>query len=292
MSRDYSKYSVNGVGENLNKRKLVLKIVQDYVKKNSPSYDELKKVFPDDLQGSKGMIRNVSTDKYDANRFFYNDQINVQDQICVVSNQWGTENTQRFIDYATELGYSINKVELEKSNLSKSSSEFISVDIELRRDDQGLICSLKNYKVNTQGDNSEIKKMYDSMMYNFDPGECTTLISSYLFEKFERDIYYEFLTNSQPSDNEYGVTIDDMKKDNFDWWEICPHLVVTRIGEIDLNPIVNLDEDDEDMLDKCCKMLNIDDDNRDYWEDYISDYMVAQRFSVVDDLFKEVVEEL
>lgn len=97
---------------------------------------------------------------------------------------------------------------------------------------------------------------------------------------------------TQPSDNEYGVKIDDMKKDNFDWWEICPHLVVTRIGEIDLNPIVSLDEDDEDMLDKCRKMLNIDDDNRDYWEDYISDYMVDQRFSVVDDLFKEVVEEL
>ena len=46
------------------------------------------------------------------------------------------------------------------------------------------------------------------------------------------------------------------------------------------------------MLNNCCKMLNIDDDNRDYWEDYISDYMVDQRFSVVDDLFKEVVEEL
>ena len=292
MSRDYSKYNVIGVGENLNKRKLVLKIVQDYVKKNSPSYDELKKVFPDDLQGSKGMIRNVSTDKYDSNRFFYNDQINIQDQICVVSNQWGTENTQRFIDYATELGYSIHKVEGEKSNLSKSSSKFISVDIELRRDDQDLICSLKNYKANTQGENSDIKNMYDSLLSNFDSGECTTLISSYLFEKFERDIYYEFLTNSQPSDNEYGVKIDDMKKDNFDWWEICPHLVVTRIGEIDLNPIVSLDEDDEEMLDKCCKMLNIDDDNRDYWEDYISDYMVDQRFSVVDDLFKEVVEEL
>lgn len=291
MSRDYSKYNVVGVGENLNKRKLVLKIVQDYVKKNSPSYDQLKKVFSDDLQGSKGMIRNVSTDKYDVNRFFYNDQINVQDQICIVSNQWGSENTQRFIDYATELGYSIHKVDGEKSNLSNSSSEFISVDIELRRDDQDLICSLKNYKANTQGDNSEIKKIYDSLLSNFDSGECTTLISSYLFEKFERDIYYEFLTNSQPSDNEYGVTIEDMKKDNFDWWEICPHLVVTRIGEIDLNPIVRLDEDDEDMLDKCCKMLNIDDDNKDYWEDYISDYMVDQRFSVVDDLFKEVVEE-
>ena len=50
MARDYSKYNVGGVGEKLNKRKLVLKIVQDYVQKNNPSYDQLKKVFPDDLQ--------------------------------------------------------------------------------------------------------------------------------------------------------------------------------------------------------------------------------------------------
>ena len=84
---------------------------------------------------------------------------------------------------------------------------------------------------NTQGENSDIKKCM-ILFSNFDSGECTTLISSYLFEKFERDIYYEFLTNSQPSDNEYGVTIDDMKKDNFDWWEICPHLVVTRMEKL------------------------------------------------------------
>ena len=31
MARDYSKYDVYGVGEKLNKRKLVLKVVQDYV---------------------------------------------------------------------------------------------------------------------------------------------------------------------------------------------------------------------------------------------------------------------
>ena len=75
MARDYSKYNVDGLGENLNKRKLVLKIVQDYVQKNNPSFDQLKNVFSDDLQGSKGMIRNVGSDKYDANRFFYNEHI-------------------------------------------------------------------------------------------------------------------------------------------------------------------------------------------------------------------------
>ena len=38
--------------------------------------------------------------------------------------------------------------------------------------------------------------------------------------------------------------------------------------------------------------MNIGDEDRDYWEDYISDYFVNTRFSVVDDLFKEVNEEL
>ena len=58
------------------------------------------------------------------------------------------------------------------------------------------------------------------------------------------------MTNSHASGIEYGITIEDMKQDDFDWWEICPHLVVTRIGEIDLNPIVNLDEDDQDIFEK------------------------------------------
>ena len=70
MAKDYSKYNVDGVGENSTREKLVLKIVQDYVEKNNPSYDQLKKIFPDDLQGSKGMIRNVGSDNHDANRFF------------------------------------------------------------------------------------------------------------------------------------------------------------------------------------------------------------------------------
>ena len=63
-------------------------------------------------------------------------------------------------------------------------------------------------------------------------------------------------------------------------------------GKIDLNPIVNFDEDDENMLNKCCAMLDINEDDKDDCEDYITDYMVDSRFSVDDDLFKEVIEEL
>ncbi len=110
MARDYSKYSIEGIDGKFNKRKVVLTIVEDYVKKNNPSYEELIKVFPDDLQGSKGMIRNVATDSYDANRFFSNNQITTEVYTCVVSNQWGTENLARFIEHAATLGYNISKV--------------------------------------------------------------------------------------------------------------------------------------------------------------------------------------
>ena len=35
MAKNYTKYSVAGLGENLNKRKLVFEIVKDYAAKNN-----------------------------------------------------------------------------------------------------------------------------------------------------------------------------------------------------------------------------------------------------------------
>ena len=55
------------------------------------------------------------------------------------------------------------------------------------------------------------------------------------------------MTNSHASGIEYGLNIDDVKQEHFDWWEVCPDLVVSRIGNIDLNPIVK-DEDDKIQL--------------------------------------------
>jgi hypothetical protein len=288
MARDYTKYNVDGLGENLNKRKLVFTIVKDWIEKNNPSLEELQTAFPDELQGKRGVVRKESEVK-DPKRFNMKEPLSIKNGMhVVVCNQWG-ENILDFIGASENLGYSIEKVELEKSNITKSSSQYLSVDIELRSDNQELICSIKNFNVNIE--DSEIKNMYDSLLDNFCSGDFTTLTNYHLFEKFEREIYHEFSTNSHPSCDEY-ITIDDMKQDDFDWWGICPHLVVTRIGEIDLNPIVNLDEDDEDMLNKCCSMLNIDESDRDDWEDYISDYFMDSRFSVTEDLFKEVNEEL
>lgn len=112
MAKDYSKYNVEGVGEQLNKRKLVFKIVQDFVQKNDPSFDELLAQFPDSLQGSgMGMIRNGDSD-FDSKRYF-EERIELKDAIVAISSEWGVGNVGGFIEHATRLGYAITKTDSE-----------------------------------------------------------------------------------------------------------------------------------------------------------------------------------
>jgi hypothetical protein len=304
MARDYTKYTVKGLGENLNKRQLVFKIVKDYVEKNKPSFDELTAIFKDEIQGSKGFIRKAAKVE-DPKRFNTKMPLKIKFGVeVVVSNQWGSKNIDAFLSLAKKLKYkvsleqsegvekdnSIEKVDAEKSKMNEPSSQDLSVDIELRKGNQELICTIKNFDVNRE--DSEVKNMYDALLDNFYSDDFYTLTHYHLFKDFIREIYHEFLTNSHPSGDEYGYTIEDMQQDGFDWWENDPILVVTRIGEIDLSPIVNFDEDNEEMLNKCCEMLDINEDDKDDCEDYVDDYLSDARFSVDENLFKEVMQEL
>ena len=107
MSRDYTKYTVEGLGENLNKRQLVLEIVKDWASKNNPSFDEIQAAFPDEVQGSKGFIVKESEVK-DPKRFNMKEPLSIKNGMhVVVSNQWG-DNISNLIAVAEDLGYSIS----------------------------------------------------------------------------------------------------------------------------------------------------------------------------------------
>jgi hypothetical protein len=96
MARDYTKYTVEGLAENLNKRKLVFEIVKDYAGKNKPSFEELQKVFPDEIQGTKGLIMKESEVK-DPKRFNMKEPLSIKNGLHVaVYNQWG-DNIADFI---------------------------------------------------------------------------------------------------------------------------------------------------------------------------------------------------
>ena len=121
MTRDYTKYTVEGLGENLNKRKLVFTLVKDWVEKNNPSFEELQQAFPDEVQGSKGFIRKESEVK-DPKRFNMREPISIKNGMhIVVSNQWG-DNVTDFIKCAENLGYVISKSEGDKIEKSTENS--------------------------------------------------------------------------------------------------------------------------------------------------------------------------
>ena len=130
MARDYTKYNVDGIGENLNKRQLVFEIVKDYVEKNKPSFDEFTAIFKDEIQGSKGFIRKAAKVE-DPKRFNTKMPLKIKFGVeVVVSNQWGSKNINAFLSLAKKLKYNIsddNKAEeesaTEETNVSSSSDE-------------------------------------------------------------------------------------------------------------------------------------------------------------------------
>jgi len=126
MARDYTKYQVNGIDGIFGKGKLVLAVVTDYCLKNKCSFNELKKIFPDDVQaGSTGVFGTLVEAKEIAKkrkRHYIKNPIKLTDTKIAVSNQWGS-NITLFIETAKDLGYEIyvaggkNKnTEFNKSN--------------------------------------------------------------------------------------------------------------------------------------------------------------------------------
>ena len=136
MARDYTKYNISGLGENLNKRQLVFEIVKDYVEKNKPSFEELTNIFKDEIQGSKGFILKES-EVNDAKRFNMHEPLSIKSGTkVVVSNQWGSNNIDAFLSLANDLGYNIEKVtknvSAEKSTNDTASTEFDITKLSLR----------------------------------------------------------------------------------------------------------------------------------------------------------------
>ena len=137
MARDFTKYTVEGLGENLNKRQLVFTIVKDWTSKNNPSLEEIQAVFPDELQGNKGFIVKEAEVK-DPKRFNMPEPLSMKNgSHVVVSNQWG-DNIINFITCAEKLGYTISQS--ESDNIEKSTKRSY-IKITINKSDNKVISS-------------------------------------------------------------------------------------------------------------------------------------------------------
>lgn len=117
--KDFSKYLFK---DNIyGKSRLVLAVVKQYVEDYHPStFDELREAFPDELQGSFGVVRRIEdvSDKYKGiagvKRYFVgeNEILHLTSgERVIVCTQFGAQNTEKFVEHAMYvLRYEIEKV--------------------------------------------------------------------------------------------------------------------------------------------------------------------------------------
>ena len=135
MAKDYTKYTVEGLGENLNKRQLVFTIVKDWAAKNKPSLEDIQSTFPEETQGSKGFVVKKSEVK-DVKRFNMQESLSIKNGTqVVVSNQWGAKNIADFLTLVEKLGYTVttnsgqSKTDSNESESFSLSNDIYSEDI-------------------------------------------------------------------------------------------------------------------------------------------------------------------
>lgn len=95
--RDMSKYTVNNAGR-YGKNRMVEAVVKQYLEDNQDiTIAKLKQQFPDNLQGSLGVIRSGEDEIKDKSRYFAATHPSTK-ETYYICNQWGTQ-TGNFIDY-------------------------------------------------------------------------------------------------------------------------------------------------------------------------------------------------
>ncbi len=110
MIKDYTKYHFNGL--DYNKRQLVLAVIQSWIDKNKPqTFDDLLKAFPQTIHTGGLFVPVANIKTQDHYRFFLEEnEVTFQNTNYAISNQWGINTIQPFLDCARKLGFAINEI--------------------------------------------------------------------------------------------------------------------------------------------------------------------------------------
>ena len=129
-------YQINGIDCVYEEEKLALAVLQDYCSKNECTFNELKEIFPDEVQGDKDYIKQKiggNTGVFDTlveakdreDYFALLDPITIKDATIVVSTCWGERNLPLFIEKAEAVGYTISLAAPEESSLATKHYTYI-----------------------------------------------------------------------------------------------------------------------------------------------------------------------
>ena len=120
MAKDLTKYTVLGIADGLGKARLAQRIIEDYAEKFDGTYEELKTIWPDDLQGGKGVFCMLSEiDAKNERNYYVDSPITLKTGAEIaVCNQWGASNFPQFFNHAKNLGYEINAITDDNASAS------------------------------------------------------------------------------------------------------------------------------------------------------------------------------
>lgn len=114
MAKDLTKFKIKGTETWLPKNRLVLSCLQQFFKDVIVGdYNYLKKTWPDEIQGSAGII--VALEEVQNQRYYFMDTVleAPDGKKYVVCNQWGASNFEKFIELAKTMGYPIESNQTE-----------------------------------------------------------------------------------------------------------------------------------------------------------------------------------
>ena len=267
MARDYSKYSVEGLGENLNKRQLVFTIVKDYIEKNNPTLENLLATFPDALQGSQGVVRKES-EVEDPKRFNMKAPLKIKNGMhVVVSNQWG-DNLPGFMQHAEKMEYSIQKIKTSENSTSDDNS---SVNITAKL--------VSNEEYGETFGYVDVELTMNASLINEIENKSNYLNLIEIINEIQSNYMEEIIVEM---DNQSGL--DQLKESDFDWFNLGPQLVIAQINEIDLSVIHDYFMNKEHST-QVTELLAIEEDEID---DYVSDFIQSTRYEISKEEFDNI----
>ena len=251
MSKNYTKYSVAGIGENLNKRKLVFEIVKDYAAKNNPNFEELQKVFSDEIQGSLGFIRKDSEVK-DAKRFNMDEPLTLKNGInVVVSNQWG-ENIANFLAVAENLGYKVSSQIQEEETVNEAPTPGIENKVNIT-----ISGRISNYMFGILGDvayaecekaisyaTDDIETMADFVKMYYE----TTLYDGDGMEIFLENMDMEQFNSNCPLLSEFLNNVKEGNASHLQFYEEILDMSWEQVNIIEDDALITITVDEKEII--------------------------------------------
>ena len=109
--KDYTKYSLNGVGS-YGKGRLALEVIRVYVGSNHVNYNELVELLPNRLIKTVDEVNRWKSQTSDTHKRWFEKDILISNDVVkfVVSSQHGKGNIGKIFELADKLGYEIKEL--------------------------------------------------------------------------------------------------------------------------------------------------------------------------------------